>query len=143
MPITQVEVQTLIEEYAEKAAELERNRKLGEGLFGITPGPADNPAHDKFVEDLRQMLGQFAAQDPPSEQVLPVLESVYDAAQAHQAVKSAYWMLMAVHGLTVDLIPRLNQADAAELLSRYEAQFPRRVRMPVQKQVISALKKQR
>lgn len=143
MPITQAEVQTLIEEYAEKAAELERNRKVGEGLFGITPGPADNPCHDKFVEDLRQMLGQFAAQDPLSGQVLPVLETVYGAAQAHQTVQSAYWMLMAVHGLTVDLIPLLNQADATALLSRYEAQFPRRVRMPVQKQVISALKKQR
>ena len=43
MPITLTDVQDLIEAYAETAESLERNRKFGEGLFGITPGPADDP----------------------------------------------------------------------------------------------------
>ena len=143
MPSTLTDVQDLIEAYAETAESLERNRKFGEGLFGITPGPADDPAHDRFVEDLRQMLNQFGSQNPVSSEVLPVLETIYDAAQNHQSVQSAYWMLMAVHGLTADLIPRLSHEDAAMLLGRYEKQFPRRFRLPVQRQVISALKKQR
>ena len=143
MEITQAEIQNLIEEYAEKAAELERNRRFGEGLFGITRGPADDPCHDKFVQDLREMLVQFAAQEPSSNQVLSILETIYDAASPYESIKSAYWMLLAVHGQTLDLIPQLDPADAADLLSRYKKQFPRRFRMPVQRQVITALSNQR
>ena len=142
MEITQAEIQTLIEEYADKAADLEKNRRFGEGLFGITRGPADDHCHDQFVEDLRAMLTQFAGQNPSSGQVLSVLETVYSAAAPYESVKSAYWMLLAVHGQTLDLIPLLNPEDASGLLSRYKKQFPRRFRMPVQRQVITALSRQ-
>ena len=47
--------------YLKTVQELEDNRKLGEGMFGFKGGPADNPCHDRFAEDLRALLADFAA----------------------------------------------------------------------------------
>jgi hypothetical protein len=50
-------------------------------------------------------------------------------------------MLNAVHGLTLGLAERLSPQDAEKLCKLYEKEIPRRKRLPVQKKVMSALKK--
>ena len=59
----------------------------------------------------------------------------------HREPLSAFWMLKAVHGLTLDLIGHLSPADAAELLKAYKDTYPRPERLPAQKKVLAALKR--
>ena len=121
-------LETLYDDYLKTVERLERERKPADGLFGLRPGPADDPCHDRF-----------AAEEPGSEARRAVLETVYRAPLTHPEPKSSYWMLIAVQSLTRDLIGGLSPEDAAAVAARYAADYPRRVRLPVQKELLSLL----
>ena len=133
-------VQALFRNYIEEAERLEKERKPSDGLFGMSPKPADDPCHDRFADDLEEALSGFAAGDPEPEEVREVLSYIYRAPKEHLEPLSVFWMLNAVHGLTADLIPLLDPKDAALLCRQYDQDFPRRERLPVQKKVYEALK---
>ena len=48
-------------------------------------------------------------------------------------------MLIAVQGLTLDLIPKLSEEDARELATEYGGLYKRRERLPVQKRILDLL----
>ena len=133
-------VQRLYGKYLEQVEQLEKNRKWGDGLFGLKGGPEDDPCHDRFVEDLEKLLENIRLREPDPEQVCQVLRYLYEAPLGHSQPKSIYWMLLAVHSLTPGLIERLSAENARSLYDWYEAAFPRRERLPAQNKVLKALK---
>ena len=136
-------LEALYRDYIETVRELERNRKIGDGLFGLRPGPEDDPCHDRFAAELDALLRDFAASSPGSEDCAAVLRYLFTAPEAWRELKSAYWMLIAVQGLGAGLIERLNAADAGELEALYAARWPRRERLPVQTQILKQLQRQK
>ena len=128
-------------QYEETVEELERNRKFGEGIFGLKGGPADNPCHDRFAEEMRACFAEFAAQHPDSAQTRTVLAFVFEEPQSYRGPKCAYWMLLAVQGLAKGLIPLLSPADADALADRYEADYRPCDRLPVQNELLKLLRK--
>ena len=134
-------LEALYRNYIETVRELERNRKIGDGLFGLRPGPEDDPCHDRFAAELDALLRDFAAASPGSEDCAAVLRYLFTAPEAWRELKSAYWMLIAVQGLGAGLIERLNAADAGELEALYAARWPRRERLPVQTQILKQLQR--
>ena len=133
------DVRALCEAYIAKVESLEHNRKPGEGIFGLKGGPSDDPCHDRFADELRALLDQYASEEHRPEEVREVLSYIYTVPLAHREPKSAYWMLVAVHGLTLVLVEALDPASAAALRRRYATDYPRWERLPVQKQVLAAL----
>lgn len=133
-------IRSLYETYIETVETLERNRKPGEGIFGLKGGPATDPCHDRFVDELTTAIGDYAAQEPSSAERTEVLSYMYAVPLEHREPRSAYWMLIAVHGLSLQLIEGLDPADAAALCKSYGKAYPRWERLPVQKNVLSALK---
>ena len=59
-------LEALYNDYIGTVQELERNRKPGEGLFGMRSGPKDNPCHERFSEDVEKMLKDFRDTSPTS-----------------------------------------------------------------------------
>lgn len=130
----------LYEAYLDEFHRLERKRRPFEGVLGFGGGPQNYPCHEAFAQDLERLLNQFAAQAPSSDQVGPVLDYIYFAAPARWKSETAvYWMLLAVQGLTLDLIPLLDGAGAEALCKTYQDTYPRRQRLPVQEKVFAAL----
>ena len=134
-------IRTLYSDYIETAVLLEKNRKFGQGMFGIGKSPADNPCHESFVNDLAALLKEYARETPPSDELRSVLEWIYRAPIEHQRPQSMHWILVAAHGTTLELIPLLDAADAEALRGQYARDYRRWERLPVQKQVLSALEK--
>lgn len=132
-------IRQLYTDYLEKTVQLEQRRKPGEGLLGIGGGPKQDPCHDQFVADLTSALGKIADTRLASNELKEILEYIYWAPLAYRDNQMAYWMLLAVQGLTVELISGLARQDAAELWDRYRDAYPRFERLPVQKQVLNAL----
>ena len=130
----------LLDDYLDAAWKQERSRKPSE-LFGLKFGPSDDPLHDSFAGDMAELLGNFASEHPDSAALRSVLTKLFGAAKAYPEPKSAYWMLVAVQGLSRELIPGLSREDAAALAKSYETVWPRRARLPVQDDVLKALKK--
>ena len=130
----------ILEDYLDAADQQERNRKPNE-LFGLKFGPSDDPLHDRFAGDMAALLSDFAQEKPDSAALRPVLEKLFGAAKENPEPKSAYWMLVAIQGLSRELIPGMSREDAAALMKDYEQNWPRRTRLPVQDDVLKALKK--
>ena len=130
----------ILEDYLDAAEQQERNRRPNE-LFGLKFGPSDDPLHDRFAKEMAALLSDFASEKPDSAALRPVLEKLLRAAKENPEPKSAYWMLVAVQGLSRELIPGLNREDAAALMKDYERTWPRHARLPVQDDVLKCLKK--
>lgn len=137
------DLRALYEAYIAKAEQLERDRKPGDGLFGFGKKTADDPCHEQFAADLEALLHAILAQAPSSDEVSRILAYIYRAPSEHPEPKTVYWMLRAVHGLTVELAGRLAPQDAKALRDTYAKEYPRRERFPAQKNVLAALDKAR
>ena len=134
------EIYDLYDAYIKKVDELERNKKITAGLFGLTRGPKDDPCHDQFAEDLEAKLQAFAASDPDPAEVNSLLTFMFSVPLKYRDKQLIYWMFAAVHILTPDLIRLLNRADAEVLYEQYSRDYPRWERLPAQKKVLKALK---
>ncbi len=136
------ELDLLYENYLDKVDYLEKNKPFGAGIFGMKGGPADDPCHDRFAEDLADLLGRLAENKPEPSEVQDTLRKIFFEPKKHVNLRAAYWMLLAVHSMTLDLIGLLPGEAAGELLREYCKEYPRWERLPVQKKVIDSLKKQ-
>lgn len=135
------DIRALYEAYIAEVERLERERKPGEGIFGLKGGPADDPCHDRFVDQLRTLLGAFASEAHSPDELRDALSYIYSVPLAHREPRSAYWMLIAVHGLTQALAEKLDPPSAQALRRQYEKDYPRWERLPVQRQLLELLKK--
>lgn len=135
-------LEALYEGYLSEFRRLEQGRKPLEGAFGLGSGPRNYPCHDKFVQDLERLLRDFAARAPSSEEAGQALNYIYFTAPARfQAGPAVDWMLLAVHGLTLELIGLLDAAQAGPLCRAYGSAYPRGRRLPVQNKLFAALQK--
>ena len=134
-------LQELIRAYLEEVRAVERKKGPLAGAFGMKGGPADDPCHDRFTEALRAMLEDFAQAKPEPAEARALLEQLL-APPPKDCPRSAYWMLLAVHGLTEGLIPALDRENARALLERYGKDYQRRLRLPVQQKLFRQLEKQ-
>ena len=106
-------IEALYDAYLLTAAELEKNRKFGDGILGLRPGPADDPCHQRFAAELEALLRECAA-EASSAEAAEILQLLFDKADDKRMPLSAYWMLIAVQGLgreLIGLLPRLKELD--------------------------------
>lgn len=134
-------VEALYQAYIRTAEELEKNRPVGAGLFGLTPGPEDDPCHDRFAAELDALLQEVCAAAPSSAEAAGILRFLFRAPDARRQPKSLYWMLVAVQGLGSGLVDHLEPEDASGLSKEYADLVPRRERLPVQKQLLKKLER--
>ena len=136
-----VRLRALYEAYLDKTAALERSQKFGAGWFGLKGGVADDPCHDRFAVELQAYFASLAASGAESAALREIMEYVVAAPQKMDAPRAAYWMLIAVQGLTRPLLPLLSTADAGAVGAHLEKLFPRSKRLPVQDELLRALGK--
>lgn len=129
-------IRELYGEYLQKVEDYIGTLKPSDGLLGMGNGPQNAPCHDWFDEQVAGFTAQLPVEATPE-----VLQVILLAEEAFSAPPCAKWMLVAVqrHGLC--LIPQLHEQDAASLLQRYTRLYSVFHRLPVQKEIVRALKK--
>lgn len=141
MPDAMDQLIELYKAYLQQIQEAEKRLKPADGLFGMGEKLANAPCHEAFLEALRAFFDSMDTREDP-ERICQVLSYVYQAPFAYPQVhRSAYWMFLAVQGLTQQAIPCLRPEDAQALYLWYQKAYPRRERLPVQNQVLEALKR--
>ena len=133
------DVRELYDGYIAKAERLEREKKPGDGLLGLSSGPKDDPCHDQFADALEGFLDDMRRQQPTSAEIRDVLAYIFGASQEHKEPKTVYWMFEAVHGMTADLIGLLDRGDAQLLWDEYVRNHHRWALLPSQKSALAAL----
>jgi len=133
------EIQKIYEDYLEKTIQLNRNRKLGEGIFG-SAGPKTDPCHGVFADTVKTTLDAAAREGISSAEAREILAYMFKTPVEQQKNQLAYWMLLAVHGAALNLAERLDAPDAEPLLALYLRLYPKYQWLPVQNQLVGILK---
>ena len=139
-PIGLEEIQKLYADYLEQVHQAELSRKGMSGYMGFGPKLGDDPCHSRFAQSLEALLNDIARQKPISAQVREMLAYIYRAPLEHRKPPAVYWMLIAVQGLSIELIDRLNREDALALWTEYKKLYRWGERLAVQKKVLAALR---
>ena len=110
------------------------------GVWGWGADPRNDACHTRFYEDAGQWMEQFLAASPSSEELYRAAEWLISAA-AEQGNEQTFWFLYAAQGHCKPLIPLLNKEQRTVLKDYYDAHYPKRDRMPVQKELYKLLSK--
>ncbi len=132
--------QGIIEQYIEALAEADKHRKLGSGIFGIGPGPGDDPCHVVMDEQVAALTSEMAKNEADPAVIGELVKAVLEAEKSREWPEAARWAVLATQRHTIPLIAGMNQSDREDILAWFEKAYPRRLRMPIQKQIINALK---
>ena len=133
-------LQEIYSEYIQTVAQVYREAKPMDGLFGWGDDPRKDPCHMRFYEGVEQWAKGFLAEGPEEPAAYEAVSWILSAPADHEG-EAVYWFLYAAQGLCRDLIPTLSPEHCVQLRDFYDAQYPRRDRMPVQKEVYRLLKK--
>ena len=134
------EIRQLYADYLEQVRQAELSRKPLEGYMGFGRRLGNDPCHGEFAKALEDLLGDIAGRWPDSGETRAMLEYIYRAPMEHREPLAVYWMLIAVHGPTIQLLDRLNREDLLEIWTEYKKLYQRGDRLPVQKKVLAALR---
>ena len=135
------ETNALIDRFEQAVAEADRTRRPTDGLLGIGQKPGDAPCNAAFDQSVAALFAGLDAPDTPAADLAGAVEALFRADEGRRWPDYARWTLLAAQRYALPLIPRLPAADAGRLRAWYEQKWPRRMRLPLQKQVLSALRK--
>ena len=127
--------------YCSEMDRLAQGRK-GFSIFGLGSKLGDDPCNRVFSRDVEQLMEEMAQdEDAASEEIRECLEYLYHLPMEHKRPAAAHWMLRAVQNFTLPLAERLSPSDAAAVRARYEKDYPKRDRLPVQEKLLAALQR--
>lgn len=126
--------------YAEDAARVYKDAKPTDGLFGWGDDPGKDPCHMRFYEDTERWVKTFLSEDPARHTAYEAARILLETPAAFRENR-CFWFMYAAQGLARELIPRLSPEQCTQLRAFYDGAYPRRDRMPVQKDVYRLLKK--
>ncbi len=129
----------IIEQYIEELEKADRNRKPGSGLFGIGQGPGDYPCHEAMDRQVAELAAEAAEADASPEETVGLVNAILRAEQDRKWPEYARWAVLASQRHTLPLIPRLESGNREEILAWYVKAYPKRRRVPIQKQIIREL----
>lgn len=133
-------LKTIYADYVEAVAKVYQDAKPMDGLFGWGDDPRKDPCHMRFYEDAEKWTKEFLAAGPDQEACFEAARFLLQTPEAHRE-QHCFWFMFAAQGLTREMIPLLTAQQCAELRTFYDEAYPRRERMPVQKEVYKLLKK--
>lgn len=128
-------IQQLKERYARYEQEAQAVRQKAAplaGLWGWGDDPRNDPCHSRFYDEVGALAGELAQ----AEEAV-VFEAVrwLLSAPEHCECADAQWFEYAAQGHCRALIPRLSREHRALLLEYFDAQYPKRERLPVQAEI--------
>jgi hypothetical protein len=134
------QLEGIYEKYVQDVAKIYKDAKPMDGLFGWGDDPRKDPCHMRFYEETENWVAAFLAANPGGEDRYRAAKTIIESAAAYRE-KPCFWFMYAAHGLAKDLIGGLTPQQCGQLREFYDESYPKRDRMPVQKDVYKLLKK--
>ena len=129
------------QDYREDLEKAQRKTKPTDGLLGFGRALKDDACHDRFDERIEEAVAALCALPPSPEDAEKAVRKLL-LQEAMDLPLSAEWMLRAAERHALSLISFLSPTDAAQILAAYQKRYRPWDRLPKQKEVLQALKKQ-
>lgn len=141
---TAAELQCLYSDYLKEMKQLSAQRRLFEGILGFGKKPGKDICNRRFYDQVDQLVSGLADSYPDEVEAEAVVETLLHSEERAKLSSNndAKWMFIAIQGHALKLIPFLSPKAARELLTWYQKAYRPYQLMPVQRDVITALKRQ-
>lgn len=130
----------IIDDYIARCSEVLANSRPGDGLLGLGNDPRNDPCHEQFYVELEAAAKAIASEAPGSDEAYGAVCVILKAATSKACPDMARWMLTAAQKHAAPLIPLMAADRRIELRAWYDDNYPRRLRLPVQKDIYKLLK---
>ena len=134
------EFQSILSAYQEDLNALAKSLRPGDGVFGFGRKPGEDPCHERFDEQVSELAKTWAQPDRERDEAAELTRGMLRCDGELTLPVYAQGMLIAIQRHTLSLIPRLTEEEAREIRLWYEKQYPFYRRVPIQKDVLRALK---
>ena len=128
----------ILERYTEAFNEAEKKRKPGSGLFGFGQRPGDYPCHEEMDRQVAELTAE-AAEEAGTAETAALVKAILAAEQERKWPEAARLAVLAQQRHVMPLIPKLSAADREAIRTWYEEAYPRRKRLPIQKQLVKQM----
>ena len=132
----------IMEQYSEALEKASKTRKLAGGLFGLGGGPGDDPCHEAMDRKVGELTEQFTAAEEQVEETSLLVSEILRAEKSREWTPAAKWAVLAIQRYTIPLIPKTGPEDRKQLAAWYTQAYPKRQRLPIQKQIVKELEKE-
>lgn len=129
-------------DYRSELAACEKKQKPGDGLFGFGHSSKDDPCHGRLDERIAAIVKQAAEEGIAPQQAAQAIRLIFTQTSLYPYSVSGQWMLYAAERHCMPLVPFLTGEDASALCKEYGKRYKPWDRLPVQKELYSALKRQ-
>ena len=129
----------IIATYVEELEKAEKNRKPFGGLFGFGQGPGDFPCHEALDRQVAELTAEAAEAEESPEETAALVKDILEAEGNRTWTEAARLSVLAIQRHTLPLISRMSREDRDSISSWYEKQYPKRKRLPVQRQIVKEL----
>ena len=135
------QLKKLTENYISETDALLANRKFGEGMFGMADSARNSPIHMEYYNAVEAIIKEGLAGSLDSATADETVQFLLTAEEAFPCSTLASWMLVAIQNHALPLIPLMSKEKREELFTWFNKHVPRLQRLPVQREIIKALKK--
>ena len=132
------QLELIYREYEEKLSQAEKEAGLFAGAFNMGDDPRKDACNQVFYEKVGQWVSAFLEAKPSSAEAAQAAEWILGYPASHRK-SGTYWMTYAAQGHAIALVPSLEREAALGLKRAFEEQYPRRDRLPVQRELMKAL----
>ena len=134
------ELDALMREYDLAVAELQRKRKPLDGVLGLGSHPGEAACHEILDGKIQELCQRAETEADPAEKK-ELLDNLYRLPGRWEGPEYARLMLIALQRHTLGLIPGMEPEDRKAMAEWYQKEWPRVKRLPIQDQILKALKK--
>ena len=132
--------QNALSEYRTDLEKLQQSRKPLDGIFGTGSSMKSDACHDRFDNRVQEILSQTVMDKAPTDAIGEAVSYVLSAAMPSQNMNNVDWFLIAIQRHCLPLVDHLTAEAAAVIAEHYEKLWPRRFRLPMQIELLKALK---
>ena len=138
------ELDTILETYRIAVEQVEKNKKPYDGLLGMGRKPSDDVCHEQMDRAVGALMRRAAGEEEETEGadaagMDALLFALMRAAKEYRGPEYARIALTAAQRHGIGLIPSMSAEGRKTLHDWYNRTYPRRMRFPIQKQIMDAL----
>lgn len=136
---TATEIQEIYTRYEQKLEKAAKAASPFAGAFNMGDDPRKHPCNELFYEETEEYTASLLNSTDTAE-ITRTVQWILTYPAEHKG-ENTYWFSYAAMRHAVGLIPRMEQQAASEMLAAFRELYPKEEWLPVQQEVVSALKK--
>lgn len=128
------ELEQIYQAYEEKLSQARQKAGVFAGAFNMGDDPRKDACNQVFYEQTKEWVSDFLSEETDPQMSAKVVEWILLYPARHRESET-YWMTYAAQKHAEELIPLLEQKDAKKLQAEFLEQYPKKDRLPVQREL--------